>query len=291
MRVFIQNSSRKLQLYFLLMLFLYSVVQNLFNYYIPNLSVRINALNYFVFYICYFMAGFYLKTFKLASTKLAFSIILFIATVCLTAIQAYSNGKTPWIYSYDYLSYNVVMMTVLLFTILNSLNDHLGKQHDYLCKVVKNIASTTLGIYAIHIIVKELLSRGVWGLSISISSNHLLLSVPVTILMVFLVSFLITSIGMKIPLLNKVFGGSSTFRVDLEFNGLQSTRNVEEPLFSVLSVNSVVKKGFFKKPSPQRAQSSQRNAHSLRHYVPRDDTHHSRPREKYSLSCFSLCPL
>lgn len=205
LRIVMQNSSRRLQLYLLLIAFSFSILQSLLNYYMPNLSVRLNAFTYFLFYICYYVAGHYLKDFKLKGKKLITCIVILMLSIVITSVLTYINGSTPWIYYYDYLSYNVVIMTITLFVVFNSLNDYINK-YNYLCKTAKNLAPNVLGIYAIHIIVMDLLSQGIFGIQVKLNIGNLITSLPFTIVTVFIISFVITYVGKRIPVIKLIFG-------------------------------------------------------------------------------------
>jgi surface polysaccharide O-acyltransferase-like enzyme len=149
----------------------------------------------FFSYTCYFLLGYYLYQVDIAKYKNKYLLIIFIllCTVfsyfslryCLN-MEMFLEGvkNTPF---YAYFSISTFFEAICLFTIFKNLKIKCSAK---LTKIIEWISSTTFGIYLIHIFVLEkFLSITNFALT-----TYSVVKMPLLIIIVFSISFLITSL-------------------------------------------------------------------------------------------------
>lgn len=150
----------------------------------------------------YFIAGYYLKrmvTFKKNARVCIYllAIVGFIITVLGTG--AISNAKGTATESlYDYLTPNVAMMTLGVFTFFNYRMPKI-KFSDKMRRQIIKLSNYTLGVYLIHPFYVFILNR----FHINALSMNPIISVPFIVLIVFVLSLISAALLKKIPVVNK----------------------------------------------------------------------------------------
>lgn len=131
-------------------------------------------------------------------------IIVIVSIVCTTFatwdLTIKNKGDLNGLYL-NYLDPLVVFMSIALFVFLMRISkfNFIPWMKQSLCL----ISSVSLGIFALHPIIIESLSKGYFGFKLSASSWHPLIGFPFVFLVSTLISFLITFIMQKIPFVNK----------------------------------------------------------------------------------------
>lgn len=210
LKIYLINASRSNLRYFLIISFSIPLLLTFFNHWYPTGSIGVNAITFFCMYISYFLAGYYIKDIRLQKAKFLIALFILMLLIGFTSFATFITVKEfapspQWQYFYEYFSPNVVLMSLLIFIIFNSLNSIILRL-ELIQKVTNIIAPCTFGIYLIHPIIDNILQSGMLGYSINIFTPNPFEGLLVTITVVFIVSFVVTYIAKKIPLLKNIFG-------------------------------------------------------------------------------------
>jgi len=171
--------------------------------YPKSLLITRNFITIFIPYVSYYLAGYFFKGIKFIYKNSFYSFLVYLTLVLFTAFV--SNGEINS-YLRSYGSPNIMLMTYLIFII--GLNIDSGMRllsNPVVERVIKYVASTIFGIYLVHTMIIEILAR-YFGFSPEKFSSVNLIAIGVEILVVFAVSFIIVSVGKKIPYFRLVFG-------------------------------------------------------------------------------------
>ena len=159
--------------------------------------------------IGYFMLGAYLQKARVRPSILyAMFILGFVWTVSTTWLMRFvfpSAGADYFFF--DYLSANIIITSVALFTILSRFKtDWPGGNHPHLSRVVRAISVNTLPIYLFHVIILMSLQRGFFGFTLSLTVMNPIIGVPIITAATFIITFGLILIMKKIPVLRKLIG-------------------------------------------------------------------------------------
>lgn len=146
-------------------------------------------------YAGYFLLGYFLNKIKLSEklTRMIYiaGIVGFIATILITILLSLITHKDNTSF-YGALNINILLESIAIFVFCK-------KNFNRPSKFIRILSQYTFGAYLVHIAVMTLAAK--------IGVNNLILSrvisVPVTAIFVFIVSFIISGILNHIPVLNK----------------------------------------------------------------------------------------
>lgn len=206
LRKFFHSASKKDVSYLLIISFGISIAVIALNNFLPSISTNFNAFTMFLLYTCYYILGYYIKTY--ISKKYSFKtyLAMFLISLSITTVGSYCSAMYDFNnYFFSYLSPFVILMSISLFMIFISLENYLVK-HTSLSKVTSIIADSTFGIYLVHLIVKGILEKGFLGITISVNTMNAFIGLPLTVFMVFVISFITTYVIKKIPLVKHIVG-------------------------------------------------------------------------------------
>jgi surface polysaccharide O-acyltransferase-like enzyme len=159
--------------------------------------------------IGYFMLGAYLQKARVRPSILYGMFILgFVWTVSTTWVMRFifpSVGEDYFFF--DYLSANIVIASVALFTLLSRFKaDWPGSNHPRLSRVVRAISANTLPIYLFHVIILMSLQRGFFGFTLSLTTMNPIIGVPIITAATFVITFGLILIMKRVPVLRKLLG-------------------------------------------------------------------------------------
>jgi surface polysaccharide O-acyltransferase-like enzyme len=197
----VQIASRRDLEYFLILWFLIACFKPFFS----------KLLNFYIYipieaasgYLGCFILGYYLKDYKPASKTLLY--ILFIIAFSITAGGTFYQKvfKTKPAFDelfYAFLSPNIIIMAVVIYVSFKSLNtDSLSIKA---VKVIQKISACCFGVYLIHIIVLIIIKNYIKN-TVQLNSLPLILTIPLIVLICFIISLVLTYIIKKIPVLRK----------------------------------------------------------------------------------------
>ena len=200
---------RKIEFYFLVLAFLTSFIiplfLNIMRYYVPVLNVAatnlINTigLNIASGYIGYFVLGHYLSTIDINYLKGMFycmGALSFLIVIILTSKISHYLGS-PTIVLYDNLTPFTLFEAIAIFVFV-TVNSEVFPQRFY--SKVLNISKMSFGVYLIHYMVIMVADE---QFGINTSNYNAILFVPCFSLFVFVVSYIISWILSKIPIINR----------------------------------------------------------------------------------------
>ncbi|RYF25405.1 MAG: hypothetical protein EOO42_03820 [Flavobacteriales bacterium] len=190
----VRNASEKEIVYFLA-LWLFSVIisNSLFKDYVPDFNLK-----YFSGFIGYLVLGYYLST-KSFNKKTA--VILFLASVAVTAVGTYyfstSKGKLSTDY-YQYFSLPVIMASSSIFLAFKNIS----LANNNILKVRNFINRNSFGVYFSHILVLFYLNKNGFHASIF----GLGIGIPLLTILCLAISLLLVYLLKKVPVLRDLVG-------------------------------------------------------------------------------------
>ena len=171
-------------------------------------SFEIQRINFDIYIVAgcvgYFVAGYYYGD-KVISGKICtfFALLLVILSVAAT-VTVFCMGDRGFSRLYLYYLLEPVF-TILFFMVLKYLGSRPWLTVSFVAPFLQRIAALTFGIYLVHILVLRVLSDGILGFSLSLTSFTPLLSLPAVSLVIFMLSGIVIFAGQKIPILRQIF--------------------------------------------------------------------------------------
>lgn len=206
LRIFLKNATRRDVLYVLGLWAILVIGGKTINYYSGQ---TIWNFNYLVEYIGYYLLGYYFYQWGKNGQKKSWGyiwwLLALIAGLALVIETAWSSQQAGYFqsYTYDYLSLAVVIGSIGIFAgAQNCENELRGK------KILGAISQASLGIYLWHVIILEILRQN-WvsqllGVPLDGTWPNYWLGIPLVGLLVVAISYILTKITQKIPLLKKL---------------------------------------------------------------------------------------
>ncbi len=196
---------RRLLWYFILLWLIFqpgwTVLQQFWHIYI-----NINALMATNF-LPYFFLGYLLGELRLTRPVLVGSILLFVlgglATILGTYIMTRDSGQYNGFF-YDFLSFNVIFASAGAFILLRWAGERPGLDSPRLVSAMRLVATTTFGIYLIHILVIEVIGYGIPFVHLNSFMGSAIWSIPLVSLIVFSISFALVRLLQQIPVVREI---------------------------------------------------------------------------------------
>ena len=197
LRVFVNNANEEQLWYLMAIWFLFGPVQRFLEFQFQ--FELIVDLGYLTGYVGYFLLGYLLTRIRITKTMLwaaaAVYVGLGVYTGYVTYIYTDFAGKLVDYFQY-LLGLNIVLLAASLYILLKAWGDRLfSAPHPWLEKVAVNLTSASFGMYLVHVFVLDFLKR----YSISPLDGPAIYMIPVTTLVVFIISWIIIAILQKIP--------------------------------------------------------------------------------------------
>jgi surface polysaccharide O-acyltransferase-like enzyme len=191
------NATKKEMIYFLSIWFFIIIVSlPFFNKFYTRIDFR-----YFSGYIGYLVLGTFLHRFLDKKPRWIGFLLFFVSVGFTILITYYLTAKTNTFNGrfYDFLGLNVVFASIGMFLILKDINT----ENQKFKKLIENISKYSYGIYLSHIFVLMAISK----IGVSYLLFNPWLSIPFVALCVFSLSWLLTFLLSKIPLVGKYISG------------------------------------------------------------------------------------
>ncbi|MGM3193529.1 acyltransferase [Dickeya dadantii subsp. dieffenbachiae] len=151
-KVLVANTSEERLLFFVFLMFVFCSLSDMYDFFAGNDDFLF--LGEFIYYVPYYILG-HLIARKNTAKPLSLHIVLFLISLALTSFGLYFlssiSGKEAGLYFYNYLSFNVILMSVSFMWILKF--SHLSKSHSNKLKFLSDIS---LGVYLIHPVFIEI---------------------------------------------------------------------------------------------------------------------------------------
>ena len=206
LRVVVANSNRKTLKYFIGIWFFGTAIVPLFSLQ-ASISLE-NNLFVLVGWIGYYFLGEFLKTIKLRKTILYGLLFLgWSSTIIATYfITLYMGGINSYFF-YDYLSLNVILASIALFTLLYQIPNRKFENISSRAKwLIGKLGQNTLPIYMLHVMILEVLQQGYFGFTISVTTMNPALEVPLITAITLFTCLGIVLVLKRIPFVEKIIG-------------------------------------------------------------------------------------
>jgi surface polysaccharide O-acyltransferase-like enzyme len=161
-------------------------------------------------YVGYFFLGFLLRDYKVGKLGSILLLLLFLFGFFLTAYGTYYitviKNKGVFVdFFYNYLSVNVLVMSISMFVLAKSTHifDWLNN-HPLSNQLVATIASAVPGIYFVHALVLAILKQGLLGITINETMYGPAIGIPLFALILFIISLMIVMLIRNIPVLKRI---------------------------------------------------------------------------------------
>lgn len=206
LRIFVRNADKKLLYYYVaLWLLASSIIPLIYKFSTIPSSLDLATISGFS---GYFVLGLLLGNLNITKRMSIAAGVSYLVSVAFTALATYhitvKSGGIFSEYFYGWLSPNVIIASASAFILVKYwvpkskflLNERVSA-------VIGAISAASLGIYLVHVIFFELLQKGRFGVTISSLQGHPILSIPLTTMAVFSLSYLVVAILKKLPVLRK----------------------------------------------------------------------------------------
>lgn len=205
-RIFVKNAKKRDIEYFLLLSF---VIQSIFPFLIVfdkfswiNVYYKLLYPSVVTGYIGLVVLGYYLDNYDI---KKAYKILIAILGIISILFTIFMNlydvriTKKPTAKFFKEYYPNIVIMSMFVFILIKSIARKI-KFNDVQKKILANISNSVFGIYLIHYLIINILDN----IGINALMFNTYLAIPMTAIIVFIISLLIILIMKKIPIINKI---------------------------------------------------------------------------------------
>ncbi len=158
-------------------------------------------------FLPYFFLGYLLGEITLSRRVMIASIFLFVIGSLVTILGAYLMTRSSGQYNgffYDFLSFNVIFASAGAFVLLRWAGETAGPSSPRIHALTRSVATTTFGIYLVHILVIEVIGYGIPFIHLNSFMGSAWWSIPLVCLVVFCISYLLVRGMQKIPLIQHI---------------------------------------------------------------------------------------
>lgn len=202
---FIEGDSNRLLVYFLFLWVLFVPLKNIF-------GVLFGFEFGFDFplaggFVGYFLLGFWLGRRTFGPRWRVLALLVFLLCVALAVYGNFARSLAAGQFDNffdNYFGLLVFLETTALLIFLPGLEPSLRRLPGLAQKILVGLGLISYGVYLVHMLLIEAFRRGYFGFSMSATALHPLYGIPVTIVLVFLVSLLVTLIFRALPVLRKI---------------------------------------------------------------------------------------
>jgi len=203
LKIFIQNSSKELQWYFVGLWFVVAVALPFFNHFhLIQLWVK-SHLPMMVGYMGYLVLGYLLAKIEL-NKKIFFTALLFIVLASATTAYGTYYLSTEAGKFVGYLHGNFGLLTFILavtyFIILKFIGEKILVKHERVSSAITLISASSLGIYLVHPIFLRVFNK----LGFNVFAGPAYLMVPAVAIVTLLCSFIVIYLIQKIPVVKQI---------------------------------------------------------------------------------------
>lgn len=217
LRLYLQTLNTKSQKYFAAVALAFGSAFFFFEY-LFNQCTPTNSFTYFVPFIGLFVAGSVIGNSIEKIRKIKYIGMVYIVSLLVTIVGAFFYYNLSFagnnllsargclsFYTDSFLSVNVVLMAVSAFILILHFKFKSLFDNQIIRKVIYSVARTSLGIYIIHFLLLDLLDS---RLRLFDNIAPAWLYIFIKLFVIFTLSYLITLIIIKIPLLRRTLGES-----------------------------------------------------------------------------------
>ncbi len=198
-REFVKNAEEKQIRYLLCLFFIFGIVLPFFKKILLHFDSRLNVryeISELINYSGYFFAGYYFSKWSIKKNIrivfYIFGILSFVFTIIGNSYISIKNGA-PNEYLYGNLLPTTMFEAFAIFLAIKSICEKEFSEKKV--KILSEVSKSTFGIYLIHDFIKSVVFK------VGITSDFInpLLAVPISSIMIFMISLLIIYFARKIP--------------------------------------------------------------------------------------------
>ena len=207
LRLWVKNENKKSIEYFLILSIIFTYIIQ------PIINIGMNfsdifktiytiienqlCLKYIGGYTSYFILGYYIHNYDIKHKRTVYILGIFGLIITIFGTYIISNSTQKAIQMYDNLSLNVLLQSTAIFLFIRTkfIND---KNHQNI--FIDTISKNSLGIYAMHVLIINL----TYTILQKIGLESAIINIPIVFIASFTLSFLVTYILSKIPILKKI---------------------------------------------------------------------------------------
>jgi peptidoglycan/LPS O-acetylase OafA/YrhL len=210
LRIYVKLTTQAAINYFVIVSFFLGFIYCYFAIFILNKTLvnSLNALNFFLPYLGYFIAGYRLKNFSENKRQRKYCLLFFVGTVLLGTLctfflaKKFGTTSPKGLYLYASLSPMVIVMSLAAFIILRRLSKKLlimvpERMHSF----IMHAARLSFGVYLIHPLIMDWLNRYIQQTG---GYPNIWIAMPLFIVVVIILSFLLCSVILKIPIVKNI---------------------------------------------------------------------------------------
>ncbi len=206
LRLLIQPETDKKILWYLIVLWLiFQPILTIANQF-WNFKINISA-PLATGFVCYFILGYLLGEITLSRAKVILSAAIWAAGTLVTIAGTYLFTRNSGQYDnffYDFVSMNVILASGAAFVLLRSILETKVFVSSKIQVFMRTLATSTFGIYLIHVLVIEVLGDWFPFLRINSLTGNAIWSIPLVSTIVFSLSFLIVRGLQKTPVIKHI---------------------------------------------------------------------------------------
>ena len=198
-RIFVKNAEEKDIRYLLILFFLFGLVLPFLKKVLLHFDSRLNInfeISELINYSGYYFAGYYFSKYPInKNAKIGIYILVFLSfifTIICTSYISIKNGE-PNEYLYGYLLPTTMFEAFTIFLLIKSIDEKEFSEKK--AQIISEISKSSFGIYLIHDFIRSVLFK------VGITSDFInpLLAVPVSSVVIFMISLCIIFFTRKIP--------------------------------------------------------------------------------------------
>ena len=171
----------------------------------------IDIRNHFAFllgYLGYFLLGYILSRHNYTRKQVIFFFVLYVflsaETAILTRDLSFEKDRL-FLYFYGDFTPNIVLMSASFFILFRYWAQNEGfLLPPRISSLLKVLGQTSFGVYLIHGIVLSSLERGYFGFTLSYKTGDPMFFVPLTVIVIYFISFVAVFLLRKIPVLRAI---------------------------------------------------------------------------------------
>lgn len=207
LRVFVRHASEDLLWYFVaIWIIAVAVIPLIARFTQIQIGVQFVVMTGFV---GYFVLGYCLRNFQLPPRWILPVLLVIVASILFTELATYGlmlekKGALDDFFLNNQ-GLNIIIISVSMFLYLKSLPyAELFTRYPWTKRAIDTLASTSLGVYFVHVLIMEALAMGVLGFTLEAKTFGALVGVPLTWIVTFISSVSVILVLKRIPLLRNI---------------------------------------------------------------------------------------
>jgi surface polysaccharide O-acyltransferase-like enzyme len=158
-------------------------------------------------FVGYFILGYLLGELALSRSKIILTTVIWVTGTLITIVGTYlltrAAGQFDG-YLYELMGFNAILISGAMFILVRWAAETKLFASPHIYTLTRGLATTTFGVYLVHILVMEVLSDRLPFIHLNCFMGNAIWSIPLISILVFFLSLLIVRILQRVPILNKI---------------------------------------------------------------------------------------